>query len=214
MTRPSHAHTDVSWNAKGGTLRLRAASGVRALIKAHKPDVLALAECRGIALAATRARTVIKHRTIRPWRYAWQDSALVIARRCKVTAHGVEIVKVPWVGPEDTYWPGKAIVWADVDGIRRIAVHQVWDPVQTNRVAAEAVLDEYVRLANDFDGPVELIGDWNRSDRHAFAKRIGGRVIEGHEVDNAVVRGLDGTGRPGPALNSDHSSVLYRLSAA
>ena len=213
MTRPTHSRTAVAWNARGGTLRLRAVLGVRALIKAHHPDVIALAECRGIALGAIRARTLIKHRTIRAHHYAWQDTALVVRRRCKVTAHGVEIVQVPWDGPEGTRWPGKAIVWAVVDGVLYVAVHQVWNP-QRNRLAAKATLDAMARLAHDHDGPVCLLGDWNSSSRAAFAKRIGGRVIEGHGVDNAVVRDLRGSGEEGPRLGSDHSSVIYRLEEA
>jgi hypothetical protein len=208
--------TAAAWNAKGGTLRTRAANGVRALIRGHKPDVIALSECRGIALATIRARTVLKHRTIRPWRYAWQDAALVVARRCKVTAHGVEIVRAPWTGPDGYHWPGKGIPWAVVDGTLYIAVHMPWNP-DLNDTAATETLNALARLVvRHGKSRAVLLGDWNysRGELERIARRLGGRLIEGSGVDNAIVRGLDGEGTPGENFGSDHPSVTYRLEAS
>ena len=212
MTRPTHSRTAVAWNAKGGTLRLRAALGVRALIKAHHPDVIALAECRGIALGAIRAGTLIKHRTIRPRAWKWQDAALVVRRRAKVTAHGVVRVTAPWEGPDGYRWPGKAIPWAVVDGVLYAAVHQVWNP-RANEAAAHGTRDALQQLAEDHEGPVCFLGDWNTSAQglRTFAGHIGGQVVAGYGVDNAAVRGLNGSGVKGSAYGSDHAAVVYRL---
>ena len=212
MTRPTHSRTAIAWNAKGGTLRLRAASGVRALIRAHHPDVIALAECRGIALGAIRARTLIKHRTIRPRAWKWQDAALVVRRRAKVTAHGVVRVEAAWEGPDGYRWPGKAIPWAVVDGVLYAAVHQVWNP-RGNEAAAHGTLDALQQLAEDHDGPLCFLGDWNTSAQglESFARHVKGHVVAGHGVDHAVVRGLHGSGEEGPALGSDHQSVKFTL---
>jgi endonuclease/exonuclease/phosphatase (EEP) superfamily protein YafD len=204
-----------TWNCKGGTLRTRAAKGVRAIIRTHHPDVIALAECRGLALATIRARVALKHRVIAPRSYPWQDAALVIRRRCKVARRGVVRLDVPWTGPSGTRWRGKAIPWAVVDGVLYAAVHQVWNP-RANESAAHAVLDALQQLAEDHDGPVCFLGDWNTSAQglERFATHVGGRVVRGHGVDNAVVRLLWGKGEAGEKYGSDHAAVVYRLNAA
>lgn len=161
-----------------------------------RPDVVAVSEAWQYAdeLAKVPGYRYFARRGASPGE---RDAGLLVRRGASVTRFGLVRTRTTWPrskGPGQ-HWP-RSFPWADVEGVRVVAVHFPRN-LRANRLAVAECWARLVMLVVRTRGPVLLVGDTNQPMRargvftpYSLARTIGGS-LHGVGIMQAIGRGVE-----------------------
>lgn len=233
MTRPAPRWplTILTWNMKVGRRPRRTViRGLRQLIKASDPDVVALQEAMNYVSTIRLAPLIMAlFRVITPTGWTEATNCPLLVRRWRKPVHRTQGVgwgfirnTIGWVGPlHDIHHPGRTWSWAKVAGVYVVSLHRCWGGGTRNRAAYVEEYHQLVRFIRD-RRYVVVVGDTNTpwgadwiGGMEQLAEETGCTLVADPQhpgIDYAAVKGLDATARRLPdSKGSDHRPVLIEV---